>query len=103
MLRGIIFYFILSPYEDAILKYFTLADGHTSISFLPVGLFFLWYFLTSLLMLLGTIYSGFGRISTENESKYSEFGKLADYANNKMKFQSYQDSMDILTGKKDKK
>ena len=44
ILRGLIFYFVLYPYEDAILKYFTLPDGHTSIFALPVGLFFIWYF-----------------------------------------------------------
>jgi hypothetical protein len=54
-------------------------------------------------MLLGAIYSGFGRISTSDEGKYSEFGKLADYANNKMRFQSYRDSIDMLTGGKNKK
>jgi hypothetical protein len=99
VLRGLIFYFVLFPNLDAIIKYFTLPDGHTSIFGLPVGLFFIWYFLTSLLMFLGAIYSGFGRISTTNEGRYSEIEKLADFANNKMKFQSYKDSMDMLTGK----
>jgi len=102
VLRGLIFYFVLFPYEDSILKYFTLPDGHTSIFALPVGLFFLWYFFTSLLMCLGAIYSGFGRISTVNEGKYSEFEKLADNLNVKMKFQSYNDSLKMLTGR-DKK
>jgi hypothetical protein len=103
VLRGLIFYLVLFPYEDKIFSYFTLADGHTSIFFLPVGLFFLWYFFTSFLMFYGALKTGFGRISTTNEGRYSEFEKLADYANNKMKFQSYQDSMDMLTGRKDKK
>jgi len=102
-MRGLIFYFILFSYEEAILNYFTLPDGHSSVLGLPVALFFMWYFITSLLMFMGALYSGFGRVSTENESRYSEFEKLADYANNKMRFQSYKESMDMLTGGKNKK
>ena len=102
ILRGIIFYFVLFPYEDAILKYFTLPDGHSSVFGLPVALFFLWYILTSTLMFLGAIYSGFGQISTEKEGKYPEFEKLAGNLNAKMKYQSYSDSLKMLTGK-DKK
>ena len=102
VLRGLIFYFLLFPYQDKVIKYFTLPDGHTSIFGIPVGLFFIWYFFTSLLMLLGGIYGKFGQSNSVNENKLSEFEKLADFANNKMKFQSYKDSMDMLTGK-DKK
>ncbi len=90
------------PYEDAILKYFTLPDGHSSVFGLPVALFFLWYILTSTLMFLGAIYGQFGQRSTVNEGKYSEFEKLAGNLNAKMKYQSYSDSLKMLTGK-DKK
>jgi len=100
VLRGLIFYFILFPYEDAILKYFTLPDGHTSIYFLPVGMFLIWYIVTSTLMFLGVIYGQFGqRNVVVEEGEFSEFEKLADYANNKMRFQSYRENMEFLRGK----
>ena len=62
-------------------------------------LFCLWYFFTSLIMFLGAIRAKFGTRNSNDEVEYSEFKKLADYANNKMRFQSYKDSMDMLTGK----
>ena len=53
-------------------------------------------------MFLGGIRGKFGTRNSDAEGEYSEFKKLADYANNKMRFQSYKDSIDMLSGK-DKK
>jgi hypothetical protein len=52
-------------------------------------------------MFLGALYGQFGHRSFE-AGESSEFKKLADYTNNRMRFQSYKDSLDMLTGKNKK-
>jgi hypothetical protein len=65
----------------------------------PVCLFVLWYFFTTLLMFLGALYGGFGNSNIDNtpvQTEYSEIQKFLDWRNNKMKFSSYEQSMQLM-------
>jgi hypothetical protein len=97
-----------SLHSEQFFKYFTPSQETTVKSLLfdlgiclPLMIFVLWWGCTSGLMLLGALYGQFGQRSFE-ASEYSEFKKLADYTNNMMRFQSYKNNLDMLSGK-DKK
>jgi len=97
-----------SLHSERFFLYFTPTQETTAKSLLfdlgiclPLMIFVLWWCCTSGLMFLGALYGQFGQRSSE-AGEHSEFKKLADYTNNRMRFQSYRDSLNMLTGK-DKK
>ena len=74
---------------------------------LPFWGFLFWYGFTTFLLFYGGLKSCCGLVTNfpstpDVGSDYSEFRKLADYTNNRMRYQSYSDSLKMLTGK-DKK
>lgn len=64
--------------------------------FLPVMLFLLWYFLTTLLLFLTAIYSGFGYRTFDDENEFSEIERFKSWRDNKMRFSSYGESAQLL-------
>ena len=63
---------------------------------LPLCLFLLWYFFTTLLMFLGVLY--FKPASNNNRVKpsYPEIQRLLEWRENKMRFVTYQDATQLM-------
>lgn len=74
---------------------------------LPFWIFLIWYGFTTFLLFYGGLTSCCGLITNfpstpDVSSDYSEFKSFSGFLQNRMRFQSYKDSLDMLTGK-DKK
>ena len=64
--------------------------------YLPYYLFFLWWYLTSIMLFITGIYSGCGTRNMGSEGEYSELRKFEDYLNNRQRFMGYEDFLDYL-------
>jgi len=94
--RGYIFYIYGVYYHNKLLDYLTLPDGHTSIWGLPVILFMLWYFFTTLLMFLAPFYHSPGSDSFLENETFDEIENFKQWRDNKMRFTDYKESTQLM-------
>lgn len=107
--RGYIFYVYGLYYQEKLTAWAKPMDGFSlraifhNLFSLGFYLFCLWYFFTTLIILLAMFYhrqSGSVSSSISGSGSFDELGKFGDYLNNKARFSSYQSFLEFLQGKK---
>ena len=101
VVRGYIFT-ILCINQDYFFSHFQMDRNVTIGSFfydfffmLPLLIFMLWYFFTTLIMFLAPIYSGRGFNGSPSED-FSEINRFIQWRDNKIKYSSYQDAAQLM-------
>jgi len=93
--------FLIYQFGDKLMIWFPMNRAETFSSFLydfliviPIIVFSLYYFFSTLVMFLAPFYSGSNAFSGNGE--YTEINRFLDWRNNKMKFSSYGDSAQLM-------
>ena len=106
VVRGYIFFF-LGANLDRIIARFPMETAETFHAFcydffivVPIIIFLLWYFFTTLTMFLAPFYAsnsfGYTTRPVSNSNDYSQINRFLNWRDNKMKFSSYKENTELM-------